>query len=121
VTKIGELGTTQAATSNRRTLRRILRSVSKEHISYIIKVKRIGDLGTTLTATVFLRGVLRLLVTGNVVSNSHILVSLMMEETFSSKTSNLTRATRRNIVEDSIHHTILFIDTIWGFMTYGRK
>jgi hypothetical protein len=51
---------------------------------------------------VFLRSVLRLVVTANVVSSSPILVTLMMEAIRSSKTSVLTRATWRNIPEDDI-------------------
>jgi hypothetical protein len=58
VTKIGELGTTQAATSNRRTLQRV--------------------------------------------RSSPILLALMKEALSSSETSVLTRATWRNIPEDSI-------------------
>jgi hypothetical protein len=47
----------------------------------------------------------RLLVTANVVPTSPIHVSMMMEALHSSKTSVLTRATRRNIPEDGILHS----------------
>jgi hypothetical protein len=55
--------------------------------------------------TVFLRSVLRLLVTANVVPSSPILVELMMEAKRSSETSVLTRATRRHIQEYNILHS----------------
>jgi hypothetical protein len=51
---------------------------------------------------VFLRSVLRLLVTANVIASSPIFVTLMMETLGSSKTLVPTRNTWRNIPEDGI-------------------
>jgi hypothetical protein len=67
--------------------------VSEEYSAYIIHT------------IVFLRSMLRLLVTANVVPSSSILVTLMIEALHSSEMSIITRATWRNIPANFILHS----------------
>jgi hypothetical protein len=71
--------------------------VSEGRIASIIGVTRISQLGTTLAVY---SNRITLVVIANVLTSSHILVTLMMEDKPSSETSVLTRAKRHNIPED---------------------
>jgi hypothetical protein len=69
-----------------------------------------------VSVTAFLRSLRRLLVTANVVPNSPILVTLMMETLRSSETSVLTRVTQRNNPGDGI---LLFFLLLHPFKEEG--
>jgi hypothetical protein len=66
---------------------------------------------------VFLRSMLRLPVTVNVVPSSSILVTLMMEALLSSETSVLTIVTRRNIQQDGILGILVYLHSCFRYYT----
>jgi hypothetical protein len=79
---------------------------------WLIRVTRITEVGTTLAVTINRRCVHWLLVMANIPS-SPIIVTLIMEALSSSETSLFTRATQRNIPEDTVLSMyVLFFSSI---------
>jgi hypothetical protein len=72
----------------------LITDVSEELSASIVRVTRL-----------FLRNMRWLLITADAVPSSPILVILMMDAIRCSKTTILTKATRRNIQEDGILHS----------------
>jgi hypothetical protein len=95
----------------------IIRSLN--HLVLSRRVERISKLGM-LAVTSNRHTLRRLLVMVNGVPSSPILVTLMTEALSSSETSVLTRGTRRNMPEDTIHQTISYSHSARAVLTSGE-
>jgi hypothetical protein len=103
VTRIGELGATQAATSNRHTLRGktlMMEAPGSSETSDLTRGTRHNIPEDTFVHSHRRENLKPYIV--NVIPNTQNLVTLMTEAIYSSETSILTRDTRHNIPQDGI-------------------